>query len=132
MTFPTVMSKGLGRKFPAEYRSWAGMKERCYNKENPIYAWYGARGIQVCDRWRYSFANFLEDMGPRPPNTSLDRRYSNGHYEPGNCQWATDQQQSQNRHNKYRKTRKTKVKPLGTAPLLDTNPQIWLPGFEPK
>ena len=60
---------------------------------------YGARGITVCDRWRgeNGFENFLSDMGPRPEGMTLDRKESNGNYEPGNCKWATKEEQAHNR-----------------------------------
>jgi hypothetical protein len=45
------------------------MKQRCLNSKNKDYRYYGARGIKVCDRWRYSFKNFLADMGYKPGNT---------------------------------------------------------------
>jgi hypothetical protein len=42
-----------------EYRSWAGMIQRCNNPNNPMYSYYGERGIKVCDRWRNSYTSFL-------------------------------------------------------------------------
>ena len=80
-----------------EYKSWQAMKTRCQNPTNPGYARYGAKGIKVCERWQ-KFENFLADMGIRPEGTSLDRYPNNsGNYEPGNCRWATDEQQHENR-----------------------------------
>lgn len=73
------------------------MCERTENPNHPHYQNYGGRGIRVCKRWRESFAAFLEDMGERPPGTTLDR-YPNrdGDYEPGNCRWATPKKQQNN------------------------------------
>ena len=74
---------------------WFMMLQRCHNPANKAYPQYGGRGIQVCPRW-YSFAAFLEDMGERPPGTSLNRIDNNGHYEPGNVAWATRLVQANN------------------------------------
>lgn len=81
-----------------EYRIWTHMKGRCLNETDARYADYGGRGIIVCDRWVESFAAFLADMGPRPSKShSIDRIDNDGGYEPSNCRWATDQEQSLNK-----------------------------------
>lgn len=79
------------------YRIWCGMRWRCECRTNSNYAWYGARGISVCQRWRESYLAFLEDMGEAPDGASIDRINNDGGYEPGNCRWATHVEQSRNR-----------------------------------
>lgn len=79
-----------------EYTSWHSMIERCTNPDATGYENYGSRGITVCDRWRGNFKQFLEDMGPRPPNTSLERVNNEMSYSPQNCKWATRQEQFRN------------------------------------
>jgi len=81
-----------------EYRTWKGIKNRCYNKNIKDYTNYGLRGISMCESWKSSFENFLSDMGKAPtPNHSIDRIDNNGNYEPSNCKWSTKIEQNNNK-----------------------------------
>ena len=79
------------------YPIWNLMVQRCTNTNNERYQYYGGRGITVCDRWLNSFEAFVSDMGHRPNGLTLERRNTNGNYEPSNCCWATHSAQMLNR-----------------------------------
>lgn len=83
------------------YRAWRKMLERCYNPKDKRYEDWGGRGIKVCDRWNPekggSFENFLEDMGVRPANKTLNRIDNDGDYCPDNCEWSSGSVQAYNR-----------------------------------
>ncbi|MBR5874474.1 MAG: hypothetical protein IKY90_07080 [Oscillospiraceae bacterium] len=74
-------------------RRWAAMKSRCYDTHSPMYKHYGARGIQVCDEWLYSFRNYYNWCIENGYDKSLelDRRNNDGNYEPSNCRFVTHQ-----------------------------------------
>lgn len=101
------------------YNSWAQMRSRCNSPTHPRYADWGGRGIAVCERWA-SFDAFLEDMGERPPGTTLERLDNDGNYEPGNCAWVSSARQGRNK----RSTRLTQAKVLEIVALLPLSPSI--------
>ena len=80
-----------------EYRSWRAMKERCLNPNHVHYKNYGGRQIKICARWENSFVAFLEDMGPRPAGTSIDRVNNDLGYFKENCRWSSIGDQNRNR-----------------------------------
>jgi hypothetical protein len=85
------------------------MLQRCLNPNCKDYPDYGGRGITVSGEW-HNFIDFFNCMGspPKDPITgermSLDRKNTNGNYEPNNCKWATRSEQQLNKrpytHNK--------------------------------
>lgn len=86
-----------GMTYTATYRVWRSMIDRCYTPSSTSYKRYGARGVEVCDRWRESFENFLADMGEAKNGLTLDRTDGSKGYSPDNCQWATPREQALNR-----------------------------------
>lgn len=93
--------EGARGKVTPEYAAWVAMNGRCNQPRHQLFEYYGARGIRVCAAWNPqrggTYEAFLADMGRRPSEDhSIDRRDTNGNYEPGNCRWATRQEQNSN------------------------------------
>lgn len=87
-----------------EYSAWCLARTRCHNSNNQAFKDYGARGITMCDRWRFGeggktgFECFIADMGDRPSRLhTLDRINNDQGYSAENCRWATRMQQQRNR-----------------------------------
>lgn len=82
------------------YYVWQGMLRRCDDEKNPGYKNYGGRGISVCDEWKEypTFAKWARSKGYKKPLT-IERLDNDGNYNPGNCKWATSQEQGFNKRN---------------------------------
>lgn len=79
------------------YVSWTAMKQRCFNSRHPNYRLYGGRGITVCAEWTEfePFRDWALAHGYRDDLT-IERVDNDGNYEPGNCAWIPQSQQSSN------------------------------------
>lgn len=104
-TFPKWLVKHghrpRGKRTPT-YISWSAIHDRC---GNPKFPWYA--DVRVCKRWsgEHGFQNFLFDLGPRRPNTTLGRFLDMGDYEFGNVAWMTkgEQMAEQRKKRKFMK-----------------------------
>lgn len=84
------------------YQMWSDMVQRTTNPKSSSYEFYGARGITISPEW-LEFAGFYRDMGDPPTmDHSIDRADSNGNYCKSNCQWATQEEQFNNRRSSVR------------------------------
>jgi hypothetical protein len=75
------------------YDAWRNAQQRCENPNNPRYAAYGGRGIEL----RITYEELLAEIGPKPEGMLLDRIDNDGHYEKGNLRWATPKESARNR-----------------------------------
>lgn len=85
----------MNKKSLKEYRAWKAMKARCSapSAKKGIYM-----NIDVCDRWKNSYNNFVNDLGIAPSDKhSLDRIDNSKGYYPENCRWALQKTQCSNR-----------------------------------
>jgi len=88
-------SHGMSRTRP--YRIWRNMINRCHYEKYHEKKYYADKGITVCDKWRKSFDEFINDMGVPSNNLTIDRVDNTKGYYKENCRWATYKEQSANK-----------------------------------
>ena len=79
------------------YSIWYGIKCRCLMKNHIAYAYYGGRGISICDDWLdfTKFRGWALSNG-YSENLEIDRIDNNSGYEPSNCRWVTHAENMKN------------------------------------
>jgi hypothetical protein len=78
------------------YVTWRCLIGRCTNEKFDNYKQYGGSGITLDPKW-LDFENFVNDMGSRPENKTLDRIDNSKGYFKENCRWSTKKEQQSNR-----------------------------------
>lgn len=83
------------------YSVWSSMNFRCSNPKAENYERYGGRGISVCPEWQHDAAAFISWALANgwKQGLTLDRRENDGNYCPENCQFVTNEVNSQKRCN---------------------------------
>lgn len=79
-----------------------GMINRCYNKNDARYKYYGEKGVIICDEWlntNNGMTKFYEwsIKNGYKEGLSIDRENPYGNYEPNNCRWITMEEQQYNK-----------------------------------
>lgn len=75
------------------------MLRRCTKPSDTHYAYYGGRGISVCEEWRRdckAFYRWARDSG-YAQGLQIDRIDCDGNYSPENCRWVTPRENTLNR-----------------------------------
>jgi hypothetical protein len=86
------------------YGVWKGIRKRCYSPKCAWYKWYGGKGVLMCDEWYKDYTKFREwaiESGYEQGLT-IDRIDNNGNYEPTNCQWITQSENSKKMQQNHR------------------------------
>lgn len=87
------------------HKIWESMLARCEYEKHPYFAYYGGRGIAVCEEWHnyLIFRDWAINNG-YSDNLTIDRVQNNDGYNPNNCRWATMKVQQNNKRNNRRLT----------------------------
>ena len=81
------------------YRVFHGMKQRCYDKSNIVYKYYGGRGIDICEEWLENPIAFVQwglSNGWKK-GLQIDRIDNDKGYSPENCRFVSPKENLENR-----------------------------------
>jgi hypothetical protein len=81
------------------FTSWIGMRNRCLNIKHNRAKNYIGKGVSICNEWANDFMSFYNwsIKNGWEKGLSIDRINNNGNYEPSNCKFSNNKQQSRNR-----------------------------------
>jgi hypothetical protein len=84
------------------YALWRNIRYRCTCKTSKDYFWYGSRGIFVCKDWNnyFEFKNWAIRSGYKK-GVTIERKNTNGNYEPENCIFTTVEKNNRNKTTGY-------------------------------
>ena len=75
------------------YHVYHGIKQRCYNKNNPRYNIYGGKCITMCTEWLADYLTFkdwsIKNGYVEDERLSIDRINPEDNYNPENCRWIS-------------------------------------------
>lgn len=78
---------------------WKNMNTRCTNPNYEKYHKYGGKGVSIYKEWK-NFEKFKNwaILNGYTNSLTLDRKNTNGNYEPGNCRFVTTSLQAFNKN----------------------------------
>ena len=109
-----IMNIQHGMSYEKIYNVWRQMRQRCSNPNNKYYYIYGGKGVRVCNEWENDYMRFYEwAMSNGYENgLTIDRKETNGNYEPDNCRWIGIKENSNNKSNNILITINSETKTL--------------------